>query len=238
MKEATYHTYIRSFEYSLEQHMKSFDVYRKNLTKFAGKKYNIELALLIEIHMEFNNLYLNNKDGTSKLSSGQYPIFGDIVRMLEERVDKRKVDYIVLCLGGTLYNDYIKVIAVRTGNVQKNIERQGENIYEYAGEDILMCDFQAMHRNVHITPQCIFEEDQVNMEFEYLAESLDKRQRLEFMLYAFKQAYDLKRKGYNYATTLGVQMLMECMEDMVLEWKIPKQGKEAWKVEPIFSPLL
>ncbi len=57
MKVVTYHTYIRSFEYSLEQHMKSFDVYRKNLTKFAGKKYNIELALLIEIHMEFNNLY-------------------------------------------------------------------------------------------------------------------------------------------------------------------------------------
>ena len=57
MKVVTYHTYIHSFEYSLEQHMKSFDVYRKNLTKFAGKKYNIELALLIEIHMEFNNLY-------------------------------------------------------------------------------------------------------------------------------------------------------------------------------------
>ncbi len=101
--------------------------------------------------------------------------------MLEERVDKRKVDYIVLCLGGTLYNDYIKVITVRTGNIQKSIERQGENIYEYVGEDILMCDFQAMHRNVHITPQCIFEEDQVNIEFEYLAESLDKSKRQIFL---------------------------------------------------------
>ena len=57
MKVVTYHTYIRSFEYSLEQHMKSFDVYRKNLTKFAGKKYNGDLGVLIQIHMEFNNLY-------------------------------------------------------------------------------------------------------------------------------------------------------------------------------------
>ena len=52
--------------------------------------------------MEFKNLYLNNKDGTSKRSFGQYPILGDIIRMLEEGIDKRKVDYIVLCLGDTL----------------------------------------------------------------------------------------------------------------------------------------
>ena len=64
--------------------------------------------------MEFKNLYLNNKDGTSKRSFGQYPILGDIIRMLEEGIDKRKVDYIVLCLGDTLYNDYIKVIAFHT----------------------------------------------------------------------------------------------------------------------------
>ena len=114
MKVATYHTYIHSFEYSLEQHIKSFDVYRKNIAKIAEKKYNIELALLIEIHMEFKNLYLNNKDGTSKRSFGQYPILGDIIQMLEEGIDKRKVDYIVLCLGDTLYNDYIKVIAFHT----------------------------------------------------------------------------------------------------------------------------
>lgn len=64
--------------------------------------------------MEFKNLYLNNKDGTSKRSFDQYPILGDIIRMLEEGIDKRKVDYIVLCLGDTLYNDYIKVIAFHT----------------------------------------------------------------------------------------------------------------------------
>ena len=238
MEVTTYDTYIHAFNYSLEQHIKSFDVYRKNLEKLAGKRYKIELALLIEIHMEFNNLCLNDKDGTSKLSSGQFPIFGDIVRLLEEKVDKRKVDYIVLCLGDTLYNDKIKVVAFRAGNVRKNIERQGVRVYEYAGEDILMSDFQAMRRNIHITPQCMFEDNQVNMEFEYFAEELDEKQRLEFMFYAFKKAYDLKRRGYCYATTMGVQMLMECMGDMVMGWKTPKHDKETWKVEPIFSPLM
>lgn len=42
---ATYHTYIRAFSYSVEQHIKSFDIYRKNLVKFTENKYNIELAL-------------------------------------------------------------------------------------------------------------------------------------------------------------------------------------------------
>lgn len=221
----------------MEQHIKSFDVYRRNLAKLAGKEYNIELTLLIEIHMEFKNLYLNDKNGTSKLSFGQFPIFGDIVRILEGKVDKRKVDYIVLCLGDTLYNDNIKVIAFRTGNIRKNIERQGERVYEYAGEDILLSNFEPMRRNVHITPQCVFENDQVNMKFEYLAEELDEKQRLEFIFYAFKRAYDLKQKGYHYATTVGVQMLMECMEDLVMGWKLPKQDEETWKVEPIFSQL-
>jgi hypothetical protein len=58
------------------------------------------------------------------------------------------------------------------------------------------------------------------------------------MFYAFKKAYDLKRRGYCYATTMGVQMLMECMGDMVMGWKTPKHDKETWKVEPIFSPLM
>ena len=55
MEVTTYDTYIHAFNYSLEQHIKSFDVYRKNLEKLAGKRYKIPVALFIEIHMEFNN---------------------------------------------------------------------------------------------------------------------------------------------------------------------------------------
>lgn len=58
--------------------------------KIAGETYSISLALFIEIHMEFNNLYLNDRNGNSKLSAGQFPIFGEIVRMLEEKIDKKK----------------------------------------------------------------------------------------------------------------------------------------------------
>jgi len=75
------------------------------------------------------------------------------------------------------------------------------------------------------------------MEFEYSADILDEKQRLEFIFYSFRRACDLKQNGYNYATTVGVQMLMECMEDMIIGWKKPKQEENEWKVEPIFSPI-
>lgn len=237
MEKATYHTYIAAFEYSLEQHLRSIDIYRKNLSKIAGRKYNTQLALFIEIHMEFNNLYLNEKSGNAKSSKGQFPMFGEIVRMLEKRIDKKKVDYIVFCMGNTLYNEHINVIAVRTGNIAKNLERQGVRIYEYAGEDILLSDFQSVHRNIKVTPQCTFKEERVDVNFQYVADILNENQQLQLMFYSFKRAWQLKRCGYHYATTVGVQMLMEIFGDFVIGWKKADSDKTSWKVEPILSPL-
>ena len=76
MEKSTYYTYIDAFKYSLDQHLKNIDIYRENISKIAGEIYNIGLALFVEIHMEFNNLYLNDRNGNSKLSARQFPIFG------------------------------------------------------------------------------------------------------------------------------------------------------------------
>lgn len=236
MEKSTYHTYIDAFKYSLDQHLKNIDIYRENISKIAGETHSIGLALFIEIHMEFNNLYLNDRNGNSKLSAGQFPIFGEIVRMLEEKIDKKKIDYIVFCLGDTLYSEQIKVIAIRTGNITRNLERQGVQIYEYAGEDILLPDFQSMHRNVDIMPQYTIKGEQVDVNFQCSAEILDEQQRLQLMLYSFKRAWELKHSGRPYATTVGVQMLIECFGDFVIGWTQSGLGKETWKVNPIFLP--
>lgn len=238
IEKASYHTYIEAFKYSLNQHIKNIDIYRENLLKIAKDKYNIQVALFIEVHMEFNNLYLNDTDGKSRLSIGQFPIFGEIVRMLEEKIDKKKIDYIVFCLGDTLYSGKIKVIAVKTGNITKNLVNQGVQIYEYAGEDMLLFDFQSTYKDIKVVPQYTFKEDQVDVIFRHSTAILDEKQRLQLLLFSFKQAWELKKNGHSYATTVGVQMLMECFGDYVIGWKRSVLNEEeSWLAEPIFSPL-
>lgn len=183
IEKASYHTYIEAFKYSLNQHIKNIDIYRENLLNIAKDKYNIQLALFIEVHMEFNNLYLNDKNGESRISIGQFPMFGKIVRMLEERINKKKIDYIIFCLGDTLYSGKIKVIAVKTGNITKNLVNQGVQIYEYAGEDMLLFDFQSTYRDIKVEPQYTFKEDQVDVIFRYSTAMLDEKQRLQLLFF-------------------------------------------------------
>lgn len=238
IEKASYHTYIEAFKYSLNQHIKNIDIYRENLLNIAKDKYNIQLALFIEVHMEFNNLYLNDKNGESRISIGQFPMFGKIVRMLEERINKKKIDYIIFCLGDTLYSGKIKVIAVKTGNITKNLVNQGVQIYEYAGEDMLLFDFQSTYRDIKVEPQYTFKEDQVDVIFRYSTAMLDEKQRLQLLFFLFKQAWELKKNGHSYATTVGVQMLMECFGDYVIGWnQSALSEEESWLAEPIFSPL-
>lgn len=56
LEKSSYNTFFRSFEYSLNNHLESVDVYRANLQELSEGKYDTELALLIEIHSEFRNL--------------------------------------------------------------------------------------------------------------------------------------------------------------------------------------
>ena len=41
-------------------------------------------------------------------------------------------------MGVTIYTDNLEVIAIRTENIRKELERQNIAIYEYAGEDLFL----------------------------------------------------------------------------------------------------
>ena len=90
-EKATYNTYRRAFEYSIEKHLQKVDEYIFNLSKLAGRKYNYELGFLIEIHSEFDDMFLNYPDGKYVRQSNIFPIFADLVRFLQEKIDNKHV---------------------------------------------------------------------------------------------------------------------------------------------------
>lgn len=233
--KSSYNIFIKAFEYSLNKHIENVDIYKANLKKISAGKYKTELALLIEIHTEFNNLFLNDEKGTYRQGNDFIPIFEDMVHLLEEKVNCHKVNYIILCLGKTLYDDNIKVIAVRTNNIRKQLQKQKIIIYEYAGEDLIYKDFQSNQRKIITEPNYFIDDDKFSIEIEYT----DKEQNEQFILnaifYSLRKALECRQQGKNFVTTFGTQMMLDILGDYIIGWNDSTYQKVA---SPIFLPLI
>lgn len=230
-EKSSYNTFIKSFEYSLNKHLENVEVYRTNLQKLSEGKYKTELALLIEIHSEFRNLFLNNQRGTYR-EKNFAPIFEDMVRLMEKKVDCNKVNYIILCMGGTIFTDKIKVIAIRTEGIRKQLERQNIAIYEYAGEDLIFTDFEVAQRKVRNKPCYRIDGDKISFVIEHTDEELNEQFMIDAMFYSLKKALEYRKQDKNFVTTYGTQMMLDVLGNYVVGWQQNKQ-----KNQPILKPL-
>ena len=79
--------------------------------------------------------------------------------------------------------------------------------------------------------------DKIDYSLNFTAQELDNTHKLYLLFYAFRKALACKRKGYDYVTTLLVQSLVDVFGDFVIDWEIPKDSSEKWKVKPVFLPV-
>lgn len=100
-QKATYSNFVASFEYGLEKHIKHVDAYWKNLNDIRGNN-DIKLGFLIEIHGNFDDLYLWRGGKTRKAIRGRTPIFDDIVNLIEKKVDTKRFSFVILYFVETL----------------------------------------------------------------------------------------------------------------------------------------
>lgn len=231
-RKSSYNTFIKSFEYSLNKHLESIDVYRTNLQKLSEGKYKIELALLMEIHSEFRNLFVNNQERTYREKDNFTPIFEEMVRLMEDKVDYNKVDYIILCMGGTIYTDRLKVVAIRTENIRKQLEKQNIDIYEYAGEDLVFTDFKSTQRKIRNEANYKINGDQISLIIEHTDEDMNEQSMLDAMFFSLKKALEYRRQGKNFVTTYCTQMMLDILGDYIVGWQQDKQ-----RVQPILKPI-
>ena len=68
----------------------------------------------------------------------------------------------------------------------------------------------------------------------FTAQELDNKDKLYLLFYTFRKALACKRKEYDYVTTLTVQSLVDVFGDFVIDWEIPNDRSEEWKVKPVF----
>ena len=214
---ATYNAFLSAFDFSLKKHLNKVEEYRNNLTSISAGKYKIELAFLIELYSDFSNLFLTTSNGTKQSDSNFVPLFNDLVHLIET-VDKRKVDYIILCFRDAVSTKCNEVVALQSGNVKKQLKKRHIKIYQYAGEDYFLINFQRMQKDLKIEPLTSINGEKIDMEMQVSERELPMKHRMDFIVPAFLSALKYQKAGVNYAATQLVQIMIELFGDYYMEF--------------------
>lgn len=208
--QASYNAFIEAFKYSLNKHLDSVDAYHTVLNKYAGKNEK-KLAFLIEIHSDFRNLFFHDGKGTH-YGEKTIPLFDEVVTILE-KVDPRRVHYLILCFGDTVYNDSTKVIAIPTKNLRGQLAKRNIPIYHYAGHDICLPGFQTPRLDFKAMPDYEYQGDNINFHITVASRDIKDEKKLEMVVDMYRYIKKIERKKQNYATTDLVEMFYEVFDE-------------------------
>lgn len=230
---SSYYTFLNSFEYSIDKHLPSISVYQENLKNYSQGHYTTRLALLMEIHTELHGLFFNDRKGTRRQSEGLIPITEDMVKILEEKLRKQPIDYIILCIGETLYTDLVNVIVLKANNIRSQLSKRHIPIYHYLGSNIQSCT--SPYTSVNIYPNINKHDDEYKITYKQYSIGISKERKLDMTFYALRRVLEYEKKGVPYITDVSVQYVKDLFGEYIVNWYYPK-GEEKWVVRPNFSP--
>ena len=209
---ATYNAFLSAFKFSLEKHMDKVQEYRNNMTSMSAGRFQIKLAFLVEIYSSFSNLFLTTSNGTKLSDDNFIPIFDDLICLIE-KIDKKKVDYVVLCFRDAVSGKQNEVIALQTENIRKQLKKRHIKIYQYVGEDYPLPNFQRMQESLDVKPDTSFNGEIIDMEMQIASRELSVESRMDLIMPVFLRALKYKKSGMNFATTQLVQVMIELFGD-------------------------
>ena len=208
--QATYNSFISAFSYSLNKHIESIDFYHSQLDRYAGN-YEKKLAFLIEIHSDFHKLFFHDKKGIH-YGENTIPLFDELVAIME-KIDTRKVHYLILCFGNTVYNDDTKVIAVPTQNLRSHLAKRNIPVYHYAGHDIFLSGFQTPRLDFKATSDYERSGDNIDFHITVASRDIKEEKKLEMVVDMYRYIKQIERRKQDYATTDLVEMFYEVFDE-------------------------
>ncbi len=119
---------INAFKHHFDHHADQAEQYKNAIKEYSnGEK--IELAFFIEIETCFHNLFVFHNNKIIRYESMLMPFFSEIISIIENHPNKEYIDYIVFYLKAN-NPDEEKVVAIRAGQIRKNLEKQGIIIFK------------------------------------------------------------------------------------------------------------
>lgn len=233
--DSTYYNYCQSFDYSLKNHLVKTKDYKEQIKKeFKAKKEQIKMGFLIEIHADFNNLYLNDKNGIHKNKFGFVPIFSEIVSSLKN-IRKEELDFIILISGENLFDGSDKIVIVRPNRIQEDLSLQKITIYEYASHDCALLDFFSIYKEVKIDTKVEKKENTRDFIFSISASRLNDEMIQNIVFYSFYKAAWAKQNNKNFACSHSILLLIEVYLKYVAEWRKSKDIYGNTMITPVFN---
>ena len=234
-QKATYSNFIASFEYGLKKHVSHIDAYWENLNSIRGKN-DAELGFLIEIHADFDHLYLWHNGKVRKETGQHTPIFDDIIKQIEKNIDTDKVSFVILYFVETFAPTKERVVIVRTKKIREQLKRQNETIYKYCGDDFRLEPFELPYEKSILEAKCKTSAKGENKIEISMSRDETPVQYFEMHLFAAAhQAYCYEKANIPYATTESAFLVIELLRGYVLYWKKLQIPGAEWMVYPVMK---
>ena len=227
VQKATYRNFMESFIYSMEKHLGSVDDYWFTLNKKNSEKYNTQMGFLVEVHSDFGHLCLSHNGKIKKAPDGLMPFFEEMVRWVEENCDARKVNFIIFYLSETLEKGIHEVVYVPTKNFRANLQRQGQKIFNYAGDDMDLEPFEVNHKDSVANVICQ-EENEDKVSIELSVTETPREDKMERFLLSSKYALECEERNKDYALTSGTLFIMTLLKNNVERWRKSLIKGEKW----------
>ena len=234
-QKATYGNFVASFEYGLKKHIEHTDAYWENLSDICGNN-DVKLGLLVEIHGDFDHLYLWRDGKTRKGRRGYTPILDNIVALIEEKVDTSRFSFAILYFAETLDTERDRVVVVQTKAIREQLKKQNEPVYKYAGEDFRLKAFELPYVKSESSVTCeVDKTDSNKFEISMALTETPIQDKAAYLFAATYKALECEKKGIPYATTKGVLFIIELLRNNVCCWERSKTPGKEWMVYPILK---
>ena len=235
VQSATYSNFIASFEYGLKKHISHIDAYWKNLNSIKNSN-DTGLGFLIEIHADFDHLYLWHNGKIRKETGSNMPIFDDVVRLIEENIDAKKVSFVILYFTETFAPTKAKVVFVQTNKIREYLKKQNETLYKYCGDDFRLKPFELPYEKSELETKCSTTsrgEGQIEIS---MLRAETRAQHWEMHLFAAAhQAFCYEKENVPYVTTESVLLIIELLRNHILCWKSLQVPGEEWMIFPVLK---
>ena len=196
---------IRLFDKRSGHALKLLD-YRKNLVERYGDDRNIELGYLIEVHSDFQSLFLHTGSKVVRLQSGQCPLYSDIFTLLQKA--SAEVDWILIGFYPCLTDQIVDaaVIDCRNNLFNESCSRQGLYKTTYLGLGKSEPYYIQKREGETTVKQ---DGDNYTILLENPAEFIDPISLSRNAISEAARALNLEKARKPFTTTLSVQMIYE-----------------------------
>lgn len=187
-------------------HASKLPKYRNHLTELSGDDGRIELGYLIEIHSDFQGLFMHDGTRVVGLDDGQCPLYAEIYDLLFRA--SCEVDWILIgsypCLTDQIAN--AAIIDCRNNMFKESCRRQRLKRTEYLGLGKTVPFLKQSRAGETEIELC---GDKVNITIENPAEGISPELLFGTAINDAARALNLDRSGETYTTTISVQLIYE-----------------------------